>query len=74
MKQIRSRIYYEKSSGVILVITPEKEGFVQEMSKKQDMEIYEELKFRDINDIDYIELEYGKLKATFDKAKCKFKN
>lgn len=69
MNKIKSRIYYEKLNGNVLVVTAEKDGGVIETTKEEDMTTYHKLKDKNINDIDYIELEYGTLAGTFINVK-----
>lgn len=72
MNQIKSKIYYIKSTGNVLVITPEYEGSLEASTKEEDMLIYPELKDLDPDDIGYIELEYGTLAQTFANVKSYF--
>lgn len=67
MNEIKAKIYYFISTGEILTITPE--GTLRETTKEQDMEIYEQLKDKNIDEIDYIELEYGTLASIFNNVK-----
>lgn len=69
MNQVKSKIYYDIISGEILTITSECEGCVEPTTKEQDIEIYYQLKNKNIEEIDYIELEYGTLAITFSNAK-----
>jgi len=67
VNEIKAKIYYFISTGEILTITPE--GTLRETTKEQDMEIYEQLKDKNIDEIDYIELEYGTLASIFNNVK-----
>ena len=65
----QARIYYLISTGAILVITSECQGCVEKTTKEQDMAIYEQLKDKTVDEIDFIELEYGTLASTFNNVK-----
>ena len=69
MEQISSKIYYDTATGVVLCITSEMQGTVKPTTKEHDMEIYEELKDKNMDEVDSIELEYGTLATTFNNAK-----
>lgn len=69
MNQIAAKIYYLKSTGKVLVITSECQGSVEPTTKEQDMELYEQLKVYNIDEVEYIELEYGTLADTFKNIK-----
>lgn len=69
MNQILAKIYYLISSGEILTITAESQGCVEHTTKEQDMKIYEQLKNKNIDEVDFIELEYGTLANTFNNSK-----
>lgn len=69
MNQIPSKIYYEVSNGNILVMTPEMQGSVDPTNKEKDMGLYRQLKDKNINELGFIELEYGTLATTFNNAK-----
>ncbi|MBA8980496.1 hypothetical protein [Clostridium saccharobutylicum] len=66
---IGAKIYYDIKTGDVLTITSEMQGNVEETTKEQDMEIYQELTGRNINDVDFIELQYGTLASIFTNAK-----
>lgn len=69
MDKIKSKIYYEISIGNILVITSEKQGIdLEERTKQEDMDIYPQLKDKTIDEVDYIELEYGTLATIFNNS------
>lgn len=71
MYKIKCRIYYDKKTGESLVITSETE-LDKLQSKEEDMNIYPNLKGRDINSVDFIELEYGQQAVIFNNFKsCK---
>jgi uncharacterized protein YkuJ len=69
MNEINSKIYYLISTGEILCITSEYKGLTESNTKEQDMKIYRQLKNYSIDEIDFIELEYGTLAETFNNAK-----
>lgn len=69
MRQIPAKIYYLISSGEVLFITSEMEGCIEGITKEEDMQIYPQLKDKNIAEVDYIELEYGTLAATFTNSK-----
>lgn len=69
MNEIKSKIYYLILTGEILIITSEVQGSVESTTKEQDMEIYEQLKSHTIDEVDFIELEYGTLASAFINAK-----
>ncbi|MCI1478129.1 MAG: hypothetical protein LKH93_06960 [Clostridium beijerinckii] len=69
MNEINAKIYYEKANGNILIITSECQGYVESTTKEQDMQIYDQLKNKNIDDVDFIELEYGTLSNTFSNVK-----
>lgn len=69
MNQIGAKIYYLISTGEGLTITSEMQGNVEETTKEQDMQSHEQLKDKNIDEVDYIELEYGTLAQTFANIK-----
>lgn len=69
MNQVKAKVYYEVLTGNILLTTGECQGCVKTTTKEEDMSIYTQLKDKKINEIDYIELEYGTLSSTFTNAK-----
>lgn len=69
MSQIQARIYFDKITGEVLTITSEIQGCVEETTREQDMKIYTQLKDKNINEVDFIELEYGTLSDTFSNSK-----
>lgn len=68
MNQIAGKIYYLILTGEVLTITSECRGAVEPTTKEQDMELYEALKTYSIDEVDFIELEYGTLAETFNNA------
>lgn len=69
MNEVKAKVYYEVLTGNVLTITSECQGSIEETTKEHDMKIYEQLKDKNIDEIDFIELEYGTLAATFNNAK-----
>lgn len=69
MNKIKAKIYFLVSTGEVLVITSEMQGSVEPTTKEKDMEDYSQLNDKSIDDIDYIELEYGTLANTFTNSK-----
>lgn len=69
MNKIATKIYYLIATGKVLTITSECQGSIEFTTKEQDMEIYEQLKVHNIDEVDFIELEYGTLVETFNNAK-----
>ncbi|AGX44498.1 hypothetical protein [Clostridium saccharobutylicum] len=61
MAQIKSKFYYEISTGNILQITSELQDDILESTKEQDMKKYDSLKNKIPDDIDYVEVEFGTL-------------
>jgi hypothetical protein len=69
MNQIKAKVYYLIETGEVLAITSEMQGNIEKTTKSQDMKIYPQLKDKNTNDVDYIELTYGTLASTFNNAK-----
>lgn len=69
MYEIPAKVYYKKSTGEVLVITPEMENTVKTLTKEEEMNTYQQLKNVNVTDIDYIEIPYGTLVTTFTNAK-----
>lgn len=65
MNQICSKVYYLIATGEILLVTEERQGDVIETTKEQDIQVYSSLNGKSVDDIDFIELEYGTLSSTF---------
>lgn len=68
IKQIGRRIYYEISTGNVLVDTREKAGFVRETTIEEDINAYKILSKRNRESFDYIELPFGAYAQDF--AEC----
>lgn len=59
MKQIGTKIYYCLSTGNVIKIIGDMQGYVKETSFDEDYEIYTELKERDRETIGLLQFEYG---------------
>ena len=59
IKQIGTKIYYCLLTGNIIKIIGDMQGYVKGTSFDEDIEIYTELKERDINSIGLLQFEYG---------------
>ena len=59
IKQIGTKIYYCLLTGNVIKIIGDMMGYVKETSFNEDIEIYIELKERDINTIGLLQFEYG---------------
>ncbi|MDE3837946.1 hypothetical protein C0966_00805 [Bacillus methanolicus] len=68
MKYIGRKIYYDKSTGNVILDTGEMIGAVVETTIEQDFETYEALKERVRDTVGVIQLEYGQYAADF--AQC----
>jgi hypothetical protein len=68
MTQLGRRIYYDKSTGNVIVDTGEKIGAVVETTIDQDFETYQALKERVRDTVGVIQLEFGQYAADF--AQC----
>lgn len=66
--QVGRKIYYELSTGNVLVNTGERQGNVVETTKEQDFASFKELSERVPETVGVIELEYGQLSQDF--AEC----
>ncbi|AQR93523.1 hypothetical protein [Clostridium saccharoperbutylacetonicum] len=69
MNKIQAKVYYAASTGQVLLVTSEMQGSVEKTTKEQDVEIYPQLKDKKVEEIDFIELEYGTLTSTFNNIK-----
>lgn len=69
MNQVSAKIYYLISTGEILTVTSEMRGCVEETTKEQDILFYPQLKDKKIDEIDFIELEYGTRESTLANLK-----
>lgn len=61
---IGRKIYYEISTGDVVLITPEKFNGIQ-TTKEQDFAMYEALSIRTPELVDVVELEYGQYSSDF---------
>lgn len=59
IKQIGTKIYYCLLTGNVIKIIGDMKGYVRETSFNEDIEIYTELKERDIESIGLLQFEYG---------------
>ena len=59
IKQIGTKIYYCLLTGNVIKIIGDMQGYVKETTFDEDIEIYTELKERDINTIGLLQFEYG---------------
>ena len=59
MKQLGTKIYYCLLTGNVIKIISDMQGYVRETSFDEDIEIYTELKERDINTIELLTFNYG---------------
>jgi len=67
MNQIGRKIYYEKLTGNVILITPEKFNGIA-TTKEQDFAMYEVLSIYNPESVDVIELEYGQYSSDFQTA------
>ncbi|NLD18376.1 MAG: hypothetical protein GX666_12475 [Tissierellia bacterium] len=65
--QIGRKIYYEKLTGDVILITPEKFSGIA-TTKEQDFAMYEVLSIYNPESVDVIELEYGQYSSDFQTA------
>lgn len=65
--QIGRKIYYEKLTGDVILITPEKFSGIQ-TTKEQDFMMYEVLSIRNPETVGVIQLEYGQYSSDFQTA------
>ncbi len=63
--QIGRRIYYEKSTGNVIVDTGERSGYVVESTVEQDFATYAALAERVPETVGWIQLEYGQYAQDF---------
>ena len=59
MKQIGTKVYYCLVTGNVIKIIGDMMGYVKETTFDEDIEIYTELKERDIESIGLLQFEYG---------------
>ena len=59
IKQIGTKIYYCTITGNVIKVIGDMQGYVRETSFNEDIEIYTELKERDIESIGLLQFEYG---------------
>lgn len=63
--QIGRRIFYDKTSGDVIIDTSERQGSVVSTTIDYDISIYTALSERNRNTFDVIELDYGKYAQDF---------
>lgn len=63
--QIGRRIYYDNTTGNVLVDTGERQGSVKPTTIERDIAVYTALSERNRETFDYIELEYGQYAQDF---------
>lgn len=68
MQQIGRKIYFDKTTGNVILDTGEMVGFVTETTIEQDFETYQVLKERVRDTVGVIQLEYGQYAEDF--AQC----
>jgi len=67
---IGRKIYYELTTGDVILITPEKHSEnATNTTKEQDFQIYDVLAARDPSTVGVIQLEYGQYRAEFQSAR-----
>ena len=59
IKQIGTKIYYCLLTGNVIQVIGDAMGYVRETSFDEDIEVYKELKERDINTIGLLQFNYG---------------
>ena len=59
IKQIGTKIYYCPLTGIVIKKIGDMQGYVKETTFNEDIEIYTELKERDINAIGLLTFNYG---------------
>ncbi|MGG4217602.1 hypothetical protein ABEW32_05130 [Paenibacillus jamilae] len=68
--KIGSKVYWRKSSGEVIYITPEIEsGFARETTKDDDMGFYPQLKGYDPAQVEVLKLTYRQYYEDFQRAK-----
>jgi len=67
---IGRKIYYELTTGDVILITPEKHSeFAINTTKEQDFQMYDVLASRNPDTVGVIQLEYGQYQAEFQSAR-----
>ena len=66
--QIGRRIYYDLSTGNLIIDTGERQGFVSNTTIEQDIQVFKALSERSRDTFDYLQLEYGQYPQDF--AEC----
>ena len=57
--KIGSKIYYDKVTGEVILITEERYGSVVETSREHDFKIYAPLVKRDLDSVEMLQIEFG---------------
>lgn len=65
MQKIGRKIYYDKTTGNVLVDTGERMGAVKETTIEEDFQIYKALSERNPKTVGMIQLEYGQYSQDF---------
>ncbi|AXM89395.1 hypothetical protein CI793_09615 [Anoxybacillus ayderensis] len=68
IKQIGRKIYYDKTTGNVILDTGERMGAVIETTVNQDFETYQALKERVRDTVGVIQLEYGQYAQDFSQC------
>lgn len=66
---VGAKVYYDVATGNVLLVTSEMSGNVREMDKLEDVETHEELKNRNAEEVEFINIEYGSKDSLFNNAK-----
>lgn len=69
MNEIKAKVYYLISTGEVLVITSEMNSTIEPTTKEQDLNLHPQLKDKSLDEIDYVELDYGTSESTFNNVK-----
>lgn len=75
--EVGRKIYYDKITGEVIVVTGEFRGsndLVSETTIEQDFEIYKDLSNRTVESVGCIKLEYGEFRDELAKSKSCFVN
>ena len=59
IKQLGAKVYYCLSTGNVIKIIGDMQGYIKETTFNEDIEIYNELKERDKSSIGLLQFEYG---------------
>lgn len=64
---IKSKVYYDQTGAVLLITSEQHQG--AKTTIQEDIQYQEALKNKSIDDISFIELEFGTLSATIENSK-----